>query len=120
LPGQIAVVEALRNVPYYREKWAETSLLRENLSAGLRNLGWDVVPGCANFLLCHLPVDQPETARLLSACRKRNLFQRNVSNMGLCFDNRSLRIAVKDAATNEKMIRILNMTLSELKESDES
>jgi histidinol-phosphate/aromatic aminotransferase/cobyric acid decarboxylase-like protein len=60
LPGQIAACEALRSIPYYMGKWAETRLLKENLASDLRSLGWDVVPACANFLLCHLPPDQPD------------------------------------------------------------
>jgi len=113
LSGQIAVCEALRNLAYYHERWIETRLLREGLALGLTRLGWEVVPGCANFLLCHLPSDQPEASALILACRKHGLFLRNVVNMGQCFDNHSIRIAVKDAETNLKMITILRKVLSE-------
>src|SRR5437870_7625071 len=53
LPGQLAACEALRSLPYYRERWNETRTLRDALRADLLALGWDVLPGCANFLLCH-------------------------------------------------------------------
>jgi histidinol-phosphate/aromatic aminotransferase/cobyric acid decarboxylase-like protein/GNAT superfamily N-acetyltransferase len=114
LPGQIAACEALQNIAYYQGRWAETHRLREALSASLGRMGWDVVPGCANFLLCHLPATQPEAAALVEACRKHNLFVRDVANMGTGFDTRTLRIAVKDAATNAAMIEVLQEVLAEM------
>jgi len=114
LPGQIAACEALQNIPYYRSRWAETHRLREALSAMLRRVGWDVVPGCANFLLCHLPVTQPEAAALVAACRKHRLFIRDVSNMGTGFDTRTLRVAVKDGATNATMVDLLKIVLADI------
>lgn len=114
LPGQIAACEALRSISYYRERWAETQRLRDELAKSLRKLGWGVVPGCANFLLCHLPQDQPEAAELIRACRKYKLFLRDVGNMGRCFDNRYVRVAVKDARTNLAMVEILKLVLKSL------
>lgn len=113
LPGQIAACEALRNSAYYKERWAETHVLREQLAAGLEGLGWDVVPGCANFLLCHLPPGQPKAASLVTACRRRGLFIRDVANMGTCFDDRTVRIAVKDSNTNHDMLERLAAALAE-------
>ena len=111
LPGQMAACEALKSISYYEEKWHETHLLRDELSLELQQLGWDVFPSCANFLLCHLPVDQPTVADLVNACRKRNLFLRDVSSMGKCFDPRTLRIAVKDRETNARMLAIIGEVL---------
>ena len=87
-------------------------LLRDDLAADLVGLGWAVVPGCANFLLCKLPAHQPTASALVTACRERNLFVRDVSNMGRCFDDHTLRVAVKDATTNSAMVRILEATLA--------
>ena len=114
LPGQIAACEALRSTSYYRERWAETHRLRDELSVQLSRLGWDVVPGCANFLLCHLPGEQPEATQLVAACRKRGLFIRDVRNMGAVFDERVLRVSVKDAKTNQVMLDILRAALREI------
>lgn len=113
LPGQIAACEALRNPEYYKERWAETHVLREQLAAGLEKLGWDVVPGCANFLLCHLPPGQPKAASLVAACGRRGLFIRDVANMGKCFDDRTVRVAVKDSKTNHDMLERLAAALAE-------
>jgi histidinol-phosphate/aromatic aminotransferase/cobyric acid decarboxylase-like protein len=114
LPGQIAACEALRNASYYRDRWNETHALREDLSAGLRTLGWDVLPGCANFVLCHLPLTQPEASVVVAECRRRNVFLRDVANMGACFDARTLRVAVKDAHGNGVMLETLRAVLAAL------
>jgi len=114
LPGQIAACAALGSTAYYRARWEETRVLRESLTVALRQLGWDVVPGSANFLLCHLPPEHPEAAALASACSVRKLFIRDVSNMGNCFDARVVRVAVKDAGTNEAIVSILRETLAEM------
>lgn len=113
LPSQIAACEALRNVTYYQDKWIETRHLREELAKGLQNLGLNVLPGCANFVLCHLSPNQPEASELAKACRQFNLFVRDVASMGKCFDKRMLRIAVKDQKTNFTMLQILGKILNE-------
>jgi len=113
LPAQIAACEALRNLPYYEDRWAETIQLREGLSVGLQSIGWEIIAGSANFLLCHLPANQPTAAALIGVCRKHQLFLRDVSSMGHCFDDRTLRIAVKDGKTNQLMLSILQMVLAE-------
>jgi histidinol-phosphate/aromatic aminotransferase/cobyric acid decarboxylase-like protein len=107
LPAQIAACEALRSEAYYREQWSATHQLRASLAARLQQLGWDVVPGCANFLLCHLPKNAGTAAELIAACCERGLFLRDVSSMGTTFDARALRVTVKDADTNERMLDII-------------
>lgn len=114
LPGQIAACEALKAFDYYRARWEETHHLRAELRTGLQGLGWDVLPGCANFLLCHLPANAPDAATLVERSRARGLFVRDVANMGTCFDARTLRIAVKDRETNRAMLQILRATLAEM------
>ena len=114
LPGQIAACEALKAVDYYRARWKETHRLRAELDQGLQGLGWEVNPGCANFLLCHLPANAPEAAKIVEQLRKRGLFIRDVANMGTCVDSRTLRIAVKDRKTNVVMLEMLRMTLAEM------
>jgi histidinol-phosphate/aromatic aminotransferase/cobyric acid decarboxylase-like protein len=114
LPGQIAAVEALNAPDYYRARWEETGVLRAELREGLLGLGWDVVPGCANFLLCHLPAAAPEAAAVAERARARGLFVRDVASMGASVDVRALRIAVKDRRTNHAMVEILRVTLAEM------
>jgi histidinol-phosphate/aromatic aminotransferase/cobyric acid decarboxylase-like protein len=114
LPGQIAACEALNAPAYYRARWQETGVLRAELRAGLLGLGWDVVPGCANFLLSHLPSAGPEAAQVAERARRHGLFVRDVSNMMLSADRRMLRVAVKDRPTNQTLVQILRMVLAEI------
>ena len=107
LLGQVAAVHALQDQAYYREQWAVTRGLRDALAAGLRRLGWDVVPGIANFLLCHLPEAGPDAAAVTRAARSRGLFVREVGSMGHSLGSHALRVAVKDSATNGRMLDIL-------------
>lgn len=111
LPGQIAACEALKNPAYYQQKWQETHQLRAELAQGLIALGWTVYPSCANFLLCQLPASQPTAMELAAKCRAQKLFIRDVSSMGVSFDGRNIRIAVKDGRTNAEMLRILGKVL---------
>ena len=114
LPGQIAACEALRSTSYYEEKWRETHELREELGNELKQLGWKVFPGCANFLLCQLPPNQPLVRDLVDACRKQKLYLRDVTSMGKRFDERTLRIAIKDKQTNLKALQILRGVLAKV------
>ena len=107
LPGQIAAVRALEDPEYYEARFAETRVLRRRLVEALRPLNWEVFPGVANFVLCHLPEDGPDAESLITRCRERGLFLRNVATMGNGLGNRAIRIAVKDADTLQRMIDIL-------------
>lgn len=107
LPAQVAAVAALQDRRYYIERYRETTELRAGLYDALSSMNLDVVPGVANFLLCHLPDDAPTAAEVVSRCREMGLFIRDVSSMGSSLGARAIRIAVKDRETNERMIEIL-------------
>ncbi len=107
LVAQLAAVRALESPEYYTARWHETGALREALAAGLRSLGWHVVPGVANFLLCHLPESGPAAAEIVTRCRTRGLFLRDAARMGARLGDFALRVAVKDAATNARMFEVL-------------
>lgn len=113
LPTQVAAVEALRDAEYYAARYCETQALREQLAQGLKLLGWDVVPGCANFLLAHVPGHQPTAPEVIARCRNHGLFLRDVSSMGTTFSNRTIRVAVKTAEMQHRMLKILTCVLSE-------
>jgi histidinol-phosphate/aromatic aminotransferase/cobyric acid decarboxylase-like protein len=113
LPAQVAVVRAMQSQDYYVERWAETHRLRQSLAEGLSGMGWSVVEGCANFLLCHLPGHHPTAADLVTRCAERGLFLRDVGTMGRNLGNRAVRIAVKDARMNQRMTDILREVLAE-------
>ena len=111
LIGQIAAVAALQSPDYYAARYAETHTLRRALAESLtRTLGWTVLPGVANFLLCKLPHDGIDAATCMARCREHDLFVRDVGNMGArggMWRTHTLRVAVKDAATNARMLEIL-------------
>jgi histidinol-phosphate/aromatic aminotransferase/cobyric acid decarboxylase-like protein/GNAT superfamily N-acetyltransferase len=107
LPAQLAATIALKDSVYYQARYAETHSLRERLAVQLEGLGWQVIPGVANFLLAHLPENGPSAERLVGECRRQGLFLRNAGLMGSQVGARSVRIAVKDVATNARMIEII-------------
>ena len=79
LPTQVAAVRALQDPGYYAAGYAETAAAREQLAIDLRALGWDVLPGIANFLLCHLPPDGPAAATIVRRCRPHGVFLRRAA-----------------------------------------
>ncbi len=107
LPAQVAAVRALEDPGYYAGRLAETASLREGLAGELRELGWEIVPGIANFLLGHLPRHGPDAASLVGLCRGRGLFLRDAAMMGVQPGRDAVRIAVKDAPTNARMVGII-------------
>ncbi len=108
LPAQVAAVRALQDPAYYAARYAETAVLRESLATSLRALGWDVLPGIANFLLCHLPPAGPAAATVIARCRAHGLFLRDAASMSPALGTRTIRIAVKDAATQARMLSIVS------------
>ena len=107
LIGQVAAVTALGESHYYESQWRATHGLRRELACGLSRLGIHVVPGVANFSLCHLPTDGPDARALVSAAREHGLFLRELGGMGRSLGSHHFRIAVKDAETNARMLTIL-------------
>ncbi|MCE9635697.1 MAG: histidinol-phosphate aminotransferase family protein [Planctomycetes bacterium] len=107
LIAQVAAVEALRDPAYYEAKWRETHVLRAALERSLvSEIGADVVHGGANFVLFHLPSGAPTATQVVKSCRERGLFIRDFPEMA-SLGPAALRVAVKDAATNTRMIEIL-------------
>ena len=114
LPAQLAAVRALKDPEYYSARYAETRALRQTLAEELSDLGLEVIPGVANFLLAHLPESGPTAEKVVQHCQTRNLFLRDAAKMGSQMGRHALRVAVKDAATNQKIIKILEETLHHL------
>lgn len=108
LPAQVAAVHALQDPEYYSARYRETHVSREWLAGELELLGWQVVPGMANFLLCHLPEDGPPAAEVVRECQRRGLYLRDAAAMGANLGAYAIRIAVKDEATNRRMVTIIS------------
>ncbi len=113
LPAQVAAVAALQDDGYYAERYRQTHALRALLSEALSLLlSIDVVPGTANFLLCHLSEEGPPAAAVVSRCREQGLFIRDPSTMGGSLGDHAIRIAVKDRQTTDRMMKILRSVVS--------
>jgi histidinol-phosphate/aromatic aminotransferase/cobyric acid decarboxylase-like protein len=104
LPAQVAATAALKDQVYYAARYDETRVLRAHLGRQLESLGWEVVPGVANFLLAHLPASGVSAERLVHECRRHDLYLRNAALMGSQMSSQAIRVAVKDAATNARMV----------------
>jgi len=111
LPAQLAAVRALQDPDYYSRRWRETRALRESLAQALSSLGWDVVPGSANFLLCHLPAGAAPASTVVERCREHGLWLRDVSDPRCGLGSGALRLTVKDAATNRRILEILRTVI---------
>jgi len=114
LPVQVAAVKALGDRLYCAKRYRQTYDLRDQLARNRRDVcDVDVVPGVANFRLCHLPHDDPDARAVAQACRERDLFIRDVSRMGRRLIDRAIRIAVKDKPANDHIVDILSTVLND-------
>jgi len=113
LPAQIAATHALKAHDYYSLRYQETHKLRTHLIEGLNRLGIsEVIPGCANFIMFHLPMECESARSIVKKCRTHGLYLRDAAGMGSEVGNRAIRIAVKDEVTNQRMLNILENVLS--------
>jgi len=112
LPTQVAAVRALQDPGYYAARYAETAAARAQLATDLRALGWDVLPGIANFLLCHLPPAGPDAETLVQRCRAHGVFLRNAATMSASLGSHIIRLAVKDPATNARLVALVGRAIS--------
>jgi histidinol-phosphate/aromatic aminotransferase/cobyric acid decarboxylase-like protein/GNAT superfamily N-acetyltransferase len=114
LPAQIAAVIALKDVEYYEKCYKKTHAFRDEFSKELMKINSiKVVQSIANFILCYLPENGPNAETVVSKCKEYGLYIRDVSNMGTNFDKHTIRIAIKNRETNQKMIKILKNVLIE-------
>lgn len=112
LPAQVAAVAALAEPDYYAARHAETRVLREHLQHGLRQQAVDVVPGVANFLLCHLPVAGPTATDVCERCRAEGVFLRDMSTLSALLGRHAVRVAVREGESNRRAVDALTAALN--------
>ena len=105
-PSQAAALAALADPDYYLDRYLTTATLRGDLRAGLAAIpGLRPRDGAANFVFCEL--DEPLDADTIrEGCAARGLFVRAFPADARLRD-RALRIAVKDATTQGRMLQII-------------
>ena len=110
--GQMAAITALRSMPYYERRLAETRRLRQDLSASLSRIpGIRVVPSVINSLLLDLAETSWTAARLVEALARQGLLCRDISSQGLSDPQRYLRLAVLGDAHNHRSVEIIRDVL---------
>lgn len=120
LPAQVAAIHALQSPDYYTSRYRETHQLRAQLVKGLRQIGIrEIIPGVANFIMFHLPDNAPCGNTVINLCRKQGLFIRDAGEMGRGMGDRAIRIAVKDADSNQRVLKILENTLQQCSKPEE-
>jgi histidinol-phosphate/aromatic aminotransferase/cobyric acid decarboxylase-like protein len=67
----------------------------------------DVVEGTANFLMAHLPEDGPTSAEVVRRCRSQQVYLRDLTELSRRLGSRAIRVAVKDAATQRRILEVL-------------
>lgn len=113
LPAQIAAVSALRDPAYYAAQWAQTAVLRAGLAGALAatSEGLHVSESVANFVLLTLPQGGLGAAQLVERCRRQGVFLRDLSPSSPAFEGRTVRIAVRDATSNARVVAAVAETL---------
>jgi histidinol-phosphate/aromatic aminotransferase/cobyric acid decarboxylase-like protein len=109
LPAQVAAVQALKDPAYYAERYRQTHVLREALADAIQNATGGrlaTVASETNGLLAFLPEDGPPAAAIVASCRARGLFLRDPGATSPSLGGHALRLAVKDEATNVRMVAI--------------
>jgi threonine-phosphate decarboxylase len=95
------------------EAWLDAE--RPRLAAGLGALGLEVVPSRANFFLLRHPAGRAATRGLLPALLRRGVLVRHTESFaGL--DGGWLRLALGDAAANDRLLATLGDILKEREE----
>jgi histidinol-phosphate/aromatic aminotransferase/cobyric acid decarboxylase-like protein/GNAT superfamily N-acetyltransferase len=113
LPAQIAAVVALKQDQYYENCYEQTHMLKNEFTDQLMKIqSVEVLQSKANFVLCFLPENGPNAAWVVSRCKEFGLYLRDVSNMGNNFNKHTIRIAIKDKETNQRMLEIIKHVLA--------
>ncbi|MGX1133108.1 histidinol-phosphate/aromatic aminotransferase/cobyric acid decarboxylase-like protein [Streptomyces glaucescens] len=117
LPAQLAAVAALRDPEYYSDCWRRTHALRRRLAVELAGLEQALVveESVANFLTVTLPSGGPSAAQLVNECRRHDVYLRDLSPLSVAYEGRTVRVAVRDAAENARIVAACRAALEVLR-----
>lgn len=109
---QLALSAGIDDPEYYQERYKETHEYRQWMENRLSNLGFEVTPGTANFFLAQLPTSVSSKSRFLEFCEQQQLFLRDTYPRSPELGPRTIRFAVKDKATNQRIVDIVEQGIS--------
>lgn len=115
LPAQVAAIRALADPAYYAARYAQTHELRRQLAAQLRTLApWRIHEGQINCILCLLPEIGPLSSAtpIIERCREAGVFIRHCATISPSLGDRAIRISVKDAPSNARILDALCAALA--------
>ena len=112
MPAQLAGVYALDDPSYYEARYKETHILKEAFSSELSEIGLEVFPSVANFLLCKLPEGGKCAEDIVRMCVTKGVYLRNASTMGTSIRANYLRIAVKNKVDNKRIVDTLKTAIN--------
>ncbi|MFJ8828177.1 aminotransferase class I/II-fold pyridoxal phosphate-dependent enzyme [Streptomyces sp. NPDC102467] len=117
LPAQLAAVAALRDPGYYADRLAHTHRLRRQLAADLAGVDASVLveESVANFLTLTLPTGGPSAAALVAQCRRHDVYLRDLSPLSTAYEERTVRVAVRDRAENARIVAAYRAALTALR-----
>ncbi|MEW2615574.1 aminotransferase class I/II-fold pyridoxal phosphate-dependent enzyme [Streptomyces sp. NPDC047880] len=117
LPAQLAAVAALRDPEYYTGVLRRTHELRRGLAADLAAVDASVTveESVANFLTLTLPPGGASAASLVTECRRHGVFLRDLSPLSSAYEGRTVRVAVRDAVENARIVDAYRAALGELR-----
>jgi histidinol-phosphate/aromatic aminotransferase/cobyric acid decarboxylase-like protein len=111
LLGQIAAVEALGDPDYYDARYRETHELRDTMVASFVDAPVTVYPSTTSFFLMRLHAHS--AARVLSSLQEEGIYLRNCDSMSPRFNDDYIRVAVKDASANQRVVDGLRKALGD-------
>jgi threonine-phosphate decarboxylase len=107
-----ALREAVLDETYARETHAENAHERARLSSGIRRLGAHVFPSAANYLLIRLPAERAPAARIRERLiSEHSILIRNCDSYEGLERGRYIRVAVRSASENERLLSALKSVL---------
>lgn len=105
-PAICAACACLADESYQRNSLAQIPQLRDDFVVALQNLGLQVFPSVANYLLLRLPEDGPSADQFAKRLLTRQVLVRSCSNFsGL--DQSFVRLAVRSATENAHLLTLL-------------
>jgi histidinol-phosphate aminotransferase len=109
-PAIAAGVASIEDDDFMRKSTAHNAEWLGNLSAALRDMGIEVTPSVANFLLLHFPPEGEKTAARADAfLLQKGIVVRRLENYKL---PNALRVTIGSQEANEKLIDTLSKFMS--------